>query len=58
MFIVLCLGCDPAIMGIGPVPAIRSMLQATGKTLEDLDLIEVSTLTLLVVFSVCSFPWR
>ena len=34
-------GCDPRIMGIGPVPAIRNMLKATGKILEDIDLIEV-----------------
>lgn len=35
-------GCDPHIMGIGPVPAIRSMLKATGKTLQDIDLVEVN----------------
>ncbi|KAI0234214.1 3-ketoacyl-CoA thiolase, mitochondrial [Lamellibrachia satsuma] len=35
-------GCDPTIMGIGPVPAIQVMLTATGKTLQDMDLVEVN----------------
>ena len=30
-------GCDPKIMGIGPVPAIRAMLEKTGIKLEDID---------------------
>lgn len=34
-------GCDPAIMGIGPVDAIRGALQKAGLTLADMDLIEV-----------------
>lgn len=34
-------GVDPTIMGIGPVPAIRNVLKATGKTLDDIDLVEV-----------------
>lgn len=35
-------GCDPSIMGIGPVPAIRQALQRCGKKLEDMDLVEVN----------------
>lgn len=34
-------GCDPAIMGIGPADAIRGALQKAGLTLADMDLIEV-----------------
>lgn len=30
-------GCEPSIMGIGPVPAIRAMLGKTGIKLEDID---------------------
>ncbi len=35
-------GCDPKIMGIGPVPAIRNALQRSGQTLDQMDLIEVN----------------
>jgi acetyl-CoA C-acetyltransferase len=35
-------GVDPARMGIGPVPAIRALLQKTGLTLADVDLIELN----------------
>jgi len=35
-------GCDPKIMGIGPVQAIRSMLEKTGKTIDDVDLYEIN----------------
>lgn len=31
-------------MGIGPVPAIEGLLKATCKTLDDMDMIEVSSL--------------
>lgn len=34
-------GVDPAIMGIGPVDAIRKLLTAANKTLDDIDLVEV-----------------
>lgn len=34
-------GCDPNIMGFGPVPAIRGLLEKTGIPLEKIDLIEV-----------------
>ncbi|MEQ9814357.1 MAG: thiolase family protein [Azospirillaceae bacterium] len=35
-------GVPPEIMGIGPVPAIRGVLQLAGMTLEDIDLVEVN----------------
>jgi acetyl-CoA C-acetyltransferase len=35
-------GVDPAFMGIGPVPAIRSVLKKSGLRLEDMDVIEVN----------------
>jgi acetyl-CoA acetyltransferase family protein len=35
-------GCDPEIMGIGPVPATRAALQKANMKLEDLDLIEIN----------------
>ncbi len=33
-------GVDPAIMGVGPVPATRKALERAGLTLDDLDLME------------------
>uniref|UniRef100_A0A8C9FIW4 Acetyl-CoA acyltransferase 2 n=1 Tax=Pavo cristatus TaxID=9049 RepID=A0A8C9FIW4_PAVCR len=35
-------GCDPSIMGIGPVPAITEVLKKAGLTLKDMDLVEVN----------------
>lgn len=35
-------GCDPSIMGIGPVEAIRKVLRKTGLTLEEMELIELN----------------
>ena len=35
-------GVDPTIMGIGPVPAIRNLLDVTGTTMNDMDLVEVN----------------
>lgn len=35
-------GVDPAIMGIGPVPATHKALQRAGLKLEDIDLIEIN----------------
>lgn len=35
-------GVVPDLMGIGPAPAVRDLLQKTGKTLDDIDLIEVN----------------
>jgi acetyl-CoA C-acetyltransferase len=35
-------GVDPARMGIGPVPAVRSLLEKTGLRLSDIDLVELN----------------
>ncbi|MGD9309972.1 MAG: acetyl-CoA C-acetyltransferase [Desulfosarcina sp.] len=35
-------GLDPAYMGLGPVPAVKKALAATGMTLDDIDLIELN----------------
>lgn len=35
-------GCDPSIMGIGPVPASRKALADTGMTIDQMDLVEVN----------------
>ena len=35
-------GCDPARMGIGPVPAVRKVLQRTGLRFDQMDLIELN----------------
>ncbi len=35
-------GVDPAYMGLGPVPAIRKVLNATGMQLSDIDMIELN----------------
>ncbi|MGH7596448.1 MAG: thiolase family protein [bacterium] len=35
-------GVDPAIMGIGPVPAVRALLQKYNLKLDDIDLIELN----------------
>lgn len=37
-------GVEPSIMGIGPAPAIKNLLQLTGKTLEEMELVEVRLL--------------
>jgi acetyl-CoA acyltransferase 2 len=35
-------GCDPTVMGIGPVPAIRNALAHAGMTLGEADLVEIN----------------
>jgi len=35
-------GCDPKIMGIGPVPAIQQALHQAGRSLTDMDRIEIN----------------
>src|SRR5262249_20079338 len=39
---VATFGVDPAIMGIGPVPAVRKLLAKTGLKVSDIDLFEVN----------------
>jgi acetyl-CoA C-acetyltransferase len=38
----LAIGCPPEIMGIGPAPAIRTLLERTGLTLDRIDRIEIN----------------
>jgi acetyl-CoA C-acetyltransferase len=35
-------GVDPALMGVGPVPAVRALLRRTGLAMQDIDLIEIN----------------
>ncbi|MCO4761747.1 MAG: acetyl-CoA C-acyltransferase [Myxococcales bacterium] len=35
-------GCDPTVMGIGPVPASKKALADAGKTVADMDIVEVN----------------
>ena len=35
-------GCDPTIMGIGPVPAVRALLEKSAHKLEDVEQIEIN----------------
>lgn len=35
-------GIDPAFMGLGPIPAVRKVLSATGMGINELDLLEVN----------------
>jgi len=35
-------GCDPATMGLGPVPAVAKLFDRTGVSFDDLDLIEIN----------------
>ena len=35
-------GVDPEIMGIGPVPAVRKVLERAGRSLDDIGVIELN----------------
>jgi 3-oxoadipyl-CoA thiolase len=35
-------GVDPAVMGIGPVPAVRKLLDRAGLSIDDVDLVELN----------------
>jgi acetyl-CoA acetyltransferase family protein len=35
-------GVDPRVMGIGPIPAVRKLLERTGLSVDDLDLVELN----------------
>jgi acetyl-CoA C-acetyltransferase len=45
-------GCDPATMGIGPVPAVHKLLRKTGLSFDDLDLVELNEAFACQVLSV------
>ncbi|MFZ5595991.1 MAG: thiolase family protein [Bacillota bacterium] len=35
-------GCDPTLMGIGPIYAVRKLLERTGLTVDDIDVVEIN----------------
>jgi acetyl-CoA acyltransferase len=35
-------GVDPALMGIGPIPAVRKLFKQTGLTMNDIDVVELN----------------
>jgi acetyl-CoA C-acetyltransferase len=35
-------GCEPATMGIGPVPAVQKVFKKTGLSFDDMDLVELN----------------
>ncbi|MFA7506016.1 MAG: acetyl-CoA C-acetyltransferase [Burkholderiaceae bacterium] len=35
-------GCEPGIMGIGPVPAVKKLFERTGLSFKDMDLVELN----------------
>ena len=45
-------GCEPATMGIGPVPAVQRLMQRTGLSLNDMDLVELNEAFACQVLSV------
>jgi acetyl-CoA C-acetyltransferase len=45
-------GCEPASMGIGPVPAVQRLMQRTGLALDDMDLVELNEAFACQVLSV------
>lgn len=47
-------GCDPSVMGIGPVPATAKVMAQTGLTLEDMELVEVNEAFACQVLAVLS----
>jgi acetyl-CoA C-acetyltransferase len=38
----VCVGVDPRIMGIGPIPAVRKLLDKTGFSIKDIELWEIN----------------
>lgn len=46
-------GCDPAIMGIGPVGATKKLLKQTGMSLDDFDLVELNEAFAVQTLAVC-----
>ncbi len=35
-------GCDPSVMGIGPIPAVKKVLQRAGKKIQEIDIFELN----------------
>jgi acetyl-CoA C-acetyltransferase len=46
-------GCEPAYMGIGPVPAVRRLLERTGLSVADFDVLEVNEAFAAQAIAVC-----
>jgi len=38
----VAVGCDPATMGLGPVPAVEKLFRRTGLSFDDMDLVELN----------------
>jgi len=36
------IGCDPSIMGVGPIYAVRRLLERTGLTVDEIDVVEIN----------------
>jgi len=56
-----CVGVDPAMMGLGPVPAIKQVLAKAGLKLEDISLLEVNeafAAQILAVGEELSWDWE
>jgi len=52
-------GCDPAIMGIGPVPAVERLFRRTGLAFADLDLVELNEAFAVQVLAVLAgWEWN
>ena len=45
-------GCEPGIMGIGPVPAVKKLFAKTGLSFDDMDLVELNEAFACQVLSV------
>ena len=39
---IVCVGCDPAFMGLGPVPAVKELLKRQGMRSDNIDLWELN----------------
>jgi acetyl-CoA C-acetyltransferase len=46
-------GCEPAFMGIGPVPAMEKIFRRTGLSLDQMDLVEINEAFACQVLAVC-----
>ncbi|MCB1857304.1 MAG: acetyl-CoA C-acyltransferase family protein [Gammaproteobacteria bacterium] len=46
-------GCEPAYMGIGPVPAVKKLLATTGLSIADFDVLEVNEAFAAQALAVC-----
>jgi acetyl-CoA C-acetyltransferase len=46
-------GVDPKLMGLGPIPAVRSLLEKTGLGLDDIDVLEVNEAFAAQALAVC-----